>query len=153
MECDLENEVPVPSLNETGPAKLSSSSVTQDDVNETEKVATQFSKYYYELLEKKPHKVGQLYLEHSVLQWDGNPIVTREGIQKFLEGLPSLTFTMMSLDCQQINAAAVGNRKTLIIKTSGRYRASGEVRAFTQQIIITADGDKWRIAADDFRSQ
>lgn len=51
--------------------------------------------------------------------------------------------------------AAVGTKKSFIISMCGQYRVSGvgTVRAYAQQIVITADNDKWRIAVDNFRTQ
>lgn len=49
--------------------------------------------------------------------WDGNPICSREAIQKFIEmKLPSLTFNMSSMDCQSINGEFVTVRPLIGIK-------------------------------------
>ncbi|ODM98500.1 NTF2-related export protein 2 [Orchesella cincta] len=128
-------------------------STTSQD--EALKVAETFCKTYYETVQKKPHLVSQLYLDTPVMIWDGNPILNQQQIQSFFEQLPSLTFSLMALDCHPASALAVGSRKTFFIKAAGLYRVSGpgSQKQFTQDIVLTADGNKYKIAVDTFRTK
>ncbi|CAL8108171.1 unnamed protein product [Orchesella dallaii] len=127
---------------------------TKKDQDDAQDVAEKFCKTYYDTIQKKPHLVSQLYLETSVLIWDGNPLLGQDQIQKCFEQLPSLTFNVMTMDSHPINPLAVGPRKTFIIKTAGVYRVSGpgSQKQFSQDIVLTTEGDKWRIASDTFRT-
>ncbi|CAL8119220.1 unnamed protein product [Orchesella dallaii] len=121
---------------------------------EGHKVAEKFCKAYYETIQKKRHLFSQFYLETSVMIWDGNPVLGRDQIQKFIEHLPSLTFSLNAMDTHPASVLAVGPRKAYFIKIAGMYRVSGPgcQKQFSQDIIVTAEGDKWRIASDIFRT-
>ncbi|ODM87591.1 NTF2-related export protein 1 [Orchesella cincta] len=137
-------------------------STTSQD--EALKVAETFCKTYYETVQKKPHvssKTGFLIIGVAALpghtrdDLDGNPILNQQQIQSFFEQLPSLTFSLMALDCHPASALAVGSKKTFFIKAAGLYRISGpgSQKQFTQDIVLVAEGDKYKIAVDTFRTK
>ncbi|OXA59573.1 NTF2-related export protein [Folsomia candida] len=123
-------------------------------VDEAGKASDDFYRLFYKTLEMRPHRVAQLYLDSAVLIWDGNPYVTSDAIKKFYENLPSLTFSVATVDAQPLPREAVGDQKTFMITTGGSYRVSGVGnRNFSQTFVITAHTDKWKIASDVFRTQ
>jgi len=124
-------------------------------LDEAVKVGEDFVRLYYKTLEQRPHRVYQLYLEASVVIWDGNPHVGTQNLQKFFEDLPSLTFNVVSMDSQPVSNIAVGHeQKSFLINASGTFRVAGSGnRGFLQSFVVTAEGGKWKVASDVFRSQ
>merc|ERR1712071_656841 len=78
--------------------------VLLDQANST---ALEFTKLYYEFIDKKRNVLSKLYMETAVLVWNGNSITGNEEIQKYLEKLPASEHTLLSLDTQPIHEEAI----------------------------------------------
>lgn len=118
--------------------------------------AEEFTKLYYESMDKRRHLMSRYYLDSgaSVLVWNGNGVVGKDEIQKFFMTLPTSEHTLTSLDAQPVLDAAVGNQLTFLILVSGFVKFQDKLtRPFQQNFMITAQGDKWKIASDCFRLQ
>ncbi|KAJ9578367.1 hypothetical protein L9F63_005399 [Diploptera punctata] len=118
--------------------------------------AEEFTKLYYESMDKRRHLMSRYYLDSSasVLVWNGNGVVGKDEIQKFLMNLPASEHTLTSLDAQPVLDSAVGNQLTFVILGCGFVKYQDKVpRPFQQNFMITAQGDKWKIVSDCFRLQ
>ncbi|PSN33876.1 hypothetical protein C0J52_19420 [Blattella germanica] len=68
--------------------------------------AEEFTKLYYESVDKRRHLMSRYYLDsgESVLVWNGNGIVGKNQIQKFFMNLPASEHTLTCLDAQPVLA-------------------------------------------------
>ncbi|XP_067003080.1 NTF2-related export protein isoform X2 [Anabrus simplex] len=123
-------------------------------VDQACRTAEDFTKHYYESVDRRRHLLSRYYLDTAVLVWNGNGTVGKEQIQKFFEDLPTSQHTLTSLDSQPVLGAVVANQLTFLMQVGGfvkfQERAS---RPFQQNFMITAEGDKWKIVSDCFRLQ
>nr|CAD7393448.1 unnamed protein product [Timema cristinae] len=151
-------------------------------VDQACRTAEEFTKLYYESVDRKRHahahiysavigspykrvrrklKLGNFYglmsryyLDTGVLVWNGNGTIGKEMIQKFFEELPSSEHVIGSLDSQPVLDSIVSSQLTCVIQVSGFVRFQDNVsKPFQQSFMITAEGDKWKIACDNFRLQ
>lgn len=98
--------------------------------------------------------MDKLYLDTGLFVWNGNNNAGKDSIKKFYEGLPPTEHTMQTLDSQPIVDKAVSGQLTLLIQVGGMVKyESKQTRPFQQTFMITAQGDKWKIASDCFRLQ
>ncbi|XP_076265111.1 NTF2-related export protein 1 isoform X2 [Rhynchophorus ferrugineus] len=94
-----------------------------------------------------------LYLNSAVLSWNGNGVKGDSDIEKFIKDLPLSDHTLTTLDAQPILDIAVNGQLTFIIQASGTVKYQDKnPKAFQQNFVITAQGDKWKIVSDCFRS-
>lgn len=116
--------------------------------------AEEFTKLYYESVDKRRHLMSRYYLDTGVLVWNGNGTVGKDLIQKFFEGLPPSEHTLTSLDSQPVLDIAVANQLTFLILVCGFVKFQDKLsRPFQQNFTVTAQGDKWKIVSDCFRLQ
>lgn len=98
--------------------------------------------------------MSRLYLENGIAVWNGNGTTGKENIQKYFLELPSTEHSITTLDAQPIIADDTLNQTTLLVMVSGMFRLQGNPqKQFQQTFMITAEGDKWKIASDCFRIQ
>ncbi|KAI4470124.1 nuclear transport factor 2 [Holotrichia oblita] len=76
--------------------------VLRGRVDQACRTAEEFTKLYYESVDKRRHLISRLYLENALLTWNGNGISTSEKIQKFYIDLPSSDHSIITLDSQPI---------------------------------------------------
>ncbi|CAG9840459.1 unnamed protein product [Diabrotica balteata] len=118
------------------------------------KVAEDFTKLYYDTLDKRRHLIARLYLETGLLSWNGNGVTGNENILKFMIDLPPSSFTIQTLDAQPVLDTAVNGQLTFIIQVTGNVKYQDKSpKTFQQNFIITAQGDKWKIVSDCMRLQ
>ncbi|XP_011299326.1 NTF2-related export protein [Fopius arisanus] len=118
------------------------------------RVAEEFTKLYYESLDKRRFMISRLYLDTASLIWNGNGTEGKDAIQKFWLDLPATDHTITTLDAQPITGPAVSEQLTFLVKVSGQVKYQEKTpRPFTQNFLITAVGDKWKIVSDCFRMQ
>ncbi|XP_015586198.1 NTF2-related export protein [Cephus cinctus] len=118
------------------------------------RTAEEFTKLYYESLDKRRYLISRLYLDSAVLIWNGNGIEGKDHIQKFWIDLPSTNHTITTLDAQPITGPAVADQLTFLVKVSGQVKYQEKSsKPFNQNFLITAVGDKWKIVSDCFRAQ
>nr|CAD7593559.1 unnamed protein product [Timema genevievae] len=123
-------------------------------VDQACRTAEEFTKLYYESVDRKRHLMSRYYLDTGVLVWNGNGTIGKEMIQKFFEELPSSEHVIGSLDSQPVLDSIVSSQLTCVIQVSGFVRFQDNVsKPFQQSFMITAEGDKWKIACDNFRLQ
>ncbi|XP_026286532.1 NTF2-related export protein [Frankliniella occidentalis] len=126
----------------------------KDKIRNACNVAEEFTKLYYESIDRMRHQLSRHYIDTAVLVWNGTGSVGKDQIQKFLEALPSSQHTVTSLDCQPVLEEAVAGQFTLLIQAAGHVHfGSGETKPFQQTFLITAAADKWKIVSDCFRLQ
>ncbi|KAG5898089.1 hypothetical protein JTB14_001793 [Gonioctena quinquepunctata] len=118
------------------------------------RVAEEFTKLYYETVDKRRHLMSRLYLDTGLLSWNGNGVTGNENILKFMIDLPATDHVINTLDAQPILDSAVNGQLTFIIQVTGnvKYQEKG-AKTFQQNFIVTAQGDKWKIVSDCFRLQ
>ena len=105
--------------------------------------AEEFTKLYYECVDKRRHLMSRYYLDTGVLVWNGNGTVGKDLIQKFFDGLPPTEHTLTSLDSQPVLDVAVSNQLTFLILICGFVKFQEKIsRPFQQNVLITAQGDK-----------
>uniref|UniRef100_A0A1L8DGV6 NTF2-related export protein n=1 Tax=Nyssomyia neivai TaxID=330878 RepID=A0A1L8DGV6_9DIPT len=123
-----------------------------DKMDQASRTSEEFTKLYYESLDKRRHQMSRLYLNNGVLVWNGNGITGRDDIQKFYQELPVSDHHMNTLDAQPLLDA---NQLTFLIQVSGavKFNSDGLSRPFQQTFIITAEQDKWKIVSDTYRLQ
>lgn len=124
-------------------------------IDDSTRTAEEFTKLYYESLDKKRHQISRLYLDNATAVWNGNGVNGKDGIQKFIEALPSTEHTITTMDVQPIIDDALSNQTTLMIMVSGMSKIPTKQyqKNFQQTFMITAQGDKWKIVSDCFRVQ
>lgn len=124
-------------------------------IDDSTRTAEEFTKLYYESLDKKRHQISRLYLDNATAVWNGNGVNGKDGIQKFIEALPSTEHTITTMDVQPIIDDALSNQTTLMIMVSGMSKIPTKQyqKNFQQTFMITAQGDKWKIVSDCFRIQ
>lgn len=129
--------------------------VTTAEVREATRIGEQFTKVYYESMDKKRNVMAKLYKdEDAVLSWNGHGSKGADAIVKYIFELPPCDHELCSLDVQRIAPDAVQNQIAYLISTSGKVRYKGMRKAgFNQNFIISAEGSKWKIISDVFRLQ
>ncbi|KAK8728406.1 hypothetical protein OTU49_009279 [Cherax quadricarinatus] len=115
--------------------------------------AENFTKLYYEFVDKMRHKLSKLYLEDGKLVWNGNAVDGNTNIQKFYEDLPTSIHSITCLDSQPVREEAVGQQSTIQVTTAGFVTLKDRKYPFNQSFLITAKGDKWKVVSDVFRFQ
>ncbi|KAJ1525047.1 hypothetical protein ONE63_009892 [Megalurothrips usitatus] len=129
----------------------------KDKIRDACNVAEEFTKLYYESIDRMRHQLSRHYMDTALLVWNGTGSVGKDQIQKFLEALPTSQHTVASLDSQPVLEEAVSGQFTLLIQAAGSVHfgtgGSGETKPFHQTFLITAQGDKWKIVSDCFRLQ
>ncbi|XP_011502461.1 PREDICTED: NTF2-related export protein isoform X3 [Ceratosolen solmsi marchali] len=107
------------------------------------RTAEEFTKLYYESLDKRRYLMSRLYMDTAILIWNGNGIEGKDQIQNFWTELPSSDHSVITLDAQPIT-----------VKVSGQVKYQDKApKTFNQNFLITALGDKWKIVSDCFRTQ
>ncbi|KAJ8937762.1 hypothetical protein NQ318_006625 [Aromia moschata] len=107
------------------------------------RIAEEFTKLYYETIDKRRHLMSRLYLETGLLAWNGNGVTGNENIQKFVIDLPPYR-----------PHTAVSGQLTFMIQASGSVKYQDKTpKTFQQNFVVTAQGDKWKIVSDCFRVQ
>ncbi|XP_011502460.1 PREDICTED: NTF2-related export protein isoform X2 [Ceratosolen solmsi marchali] len=115
------------------------------------RTAEEFTKLYYESLDKRRYLMSRLYMDTAILIWNGNGIEGKDQIQNFWTELPSSDHSVITLDAQPITVA---NQLTFLVKVSGQVKYQDKApKTFNQNFLITALGDKWKIVSDCFRTQ
>uniref|UniRef100_A0A336MKH1 NTF2-related export protein n=1 Tax=Culicoides sonorensis TaxID=179676 RepID=A0A336MKH1_CULSO len=126
----------------------------KENISTACRTAEDFTKLYYECIDKKRHQISRLYLDNGLLTWNGNGSAGKESIEKFLQELPSSEHTVSTLDAQPVIDEAVGAQQTLIIQVSGTVKfQDNPSKMFQQTFMVTAQQDKWKIVSDCFRIQ
>lgn len=124
------------------------------NIDELSKTAADFTKVYYESLDRKRHLMARLYLDNAIVVWNGNEVSGKENIQKFFTSLPDTQHTIFTYDAQPVIDDTVANQQTLLLIVSGSIRIKKLVgKPFQQTFMVTAVGDKWKIVRDCFRIQ
>lgn len=95
-----------------------------------------------------------MYMDNGILVWNGNGTNGKDTIQQYLLELPSSEHTISTLDAQPIVDDAVSTQLTFLIQVSGTVKIQGAAsKPFQQTFMLTAQGDKWKIASDTYRLQ
>ncbi|KAL1456304.1 hypothetical protein WDU94_001046 [Cyamophila willieti] len=131
------------------------SKFTSSQIREAARIGEQFTKLYYESMDKKRSVMGKLYKdEDSVLSWNGYGTKGSEAIVKYISELPSCDHELKSMDIQLLPDEAAPNQIAYLISTAGTVRYKNMKKtAFNQNFIISAEGTKWKIISDVFRLQ
>ncbi|XP_044733787.1 NTF2-related export protein isoform X2 [Chrysoperla carnea] len=126
----------------------------KNEISQACRTAEDFTKLYYESIDKRRHLMSKLYLDTGILVWNGNGTSGNDQIQKFLMELPTTDHTLNTLDAQPIIDSAVAGQLTFLIQVSGNVKFQDkQPKSFQQNFMITAQGDKWKIVSDCFRLQ
>lgn len=115
--------------------------------------AEDFTKRYYEYVDKMRHKLSKLYLDAGRLVWNGNVVEGAAMIQKFYEDLPTSLHCLTCLDAQPVRSEAVGQQSTIQVTTSGFVTLKDRKYPFNQSFLVTVKDDKWKVVTDVFRFQ
>lgn len=126
----------------------------KSEVDQACRTAEDFAKHYYENLDKRRHLILRMYMDTSVLVWNGTGTTGKEQIGKFLMDLPVSEHTLWSLDSQRVFAPVSNNKLAYLIKVSGNVKFQSRTpKPFSQTFMITNHDDKWKIVTDCFRFQ
>lgn len=124
------------------------------NIEESSKTAGDFTKVYYDSLDKKRHQMSRLYMDNAIAVWNGNEVIGKDNIQQFFISLPDIEHTVISYDAQPIIDETVSNQQTLLLIVAGTIRIRRNIpKPFQQTFMITAEGGKWKIVRDCFRIQ
>ncbi|KAF8783379.1 NTF2-related export protein 1 like protein [Argiope bruennichi] len=104
-----------------------------------------FSKLFYETMDKKRHLVSNLYLDTATLVWNGNPYVGKENINKFYETLPVSSTDIRSVDAQPILDEYVQGQTTVLVSVSGWISALNVTDLEGLKDLIITDQVKKRV--------
>lgn len=122
-------------------------------IDEACRTAEEFTKLYYENLDKRRYLMSRLYMDAATLIWNGNGVENKENIQKFWTDLPPSEHTIVTLDAQPVTSPGTSTELTFLIKVSGQVKLEEKSsKPFNQTFLITAVGDKWKIVTDCFRA-
>ncbi|XP_021695186.1 NTF2-related export protein-like [Aedes aegypti] len=111
-----------------------------------------FTKLYNETVAKKRHQMARLYMDNGLMVWNGNGANEKDNIQKYFQELPRFEYVMNTLVAQPSIGDAVSSQLTFIIKVSGTVKfQDNSNKPFQKTLMVTAQGDKWKIASDCFR--
>lgn len=98
--------------------------------------------------------MSRLYLDNGIMVWNGNGTTGKDNIQKYFQELPTTEHSVTVIDAQPIVDEATLNQKTILVMTSGYFKLGpNNAKPFQQTFMITAQGDKWKIVSDCFRTQ
>ncbi|XP_071439776.1 NTF2-related export protein [Hetaerina americana] len=123
-------------------------------VDDACRAAEEFTKLYYENLDRRRHMMSKYYLDCGVVVWNGNGVIGKDMIQNLFMELPASESTLTSVDSHPILDAAVGTQQTVLIQVAGFIKFQDKlVQPFQQNFMVTAEGDKWKIVNDCFRFQ
>ncbi|XP_061942410.1 NTF2-related export protein isoform X5 [Apis cerana] len=86
------------------------------------RTAEEFTKLYYESLDKRRYLISRLYLDTATLIWNGNGIEGKDNIQKFWTDLPPSDHSVFTLDAQPITGPEVADQLTFLVKVGGNGR-------------------------------
>lgn len=126
----------------------------RSNIEESSKTAGDFTKVYYDSLDKKRHQMARLYMDNAIAVWNGNEVIGKDNIQQFFVSLPDIEHTVQSYDAQPVIDETIANQQTLLLIVAGTIRIRNKVsKPFQQTFMITAQGDKWKIVRDCFRIQ
>ncbi|KXJ12559.1 NTF2-related export protein 1 [Exaiptasia diaphana] len=130
----------------------------RNSIDSAAQAGEQFSQLYYEMFDKRRHKVPKLYSASSTVVWNGNVINgDLEKLMDFYTNLPSSEHTLYSLDCQPVTENAIPGRNTILIVVEGCVKFEGhKSENFSQNFLLTVEGSSeggqvWRVASDCFR--
>lgn len=111
-----------------------------------------FCELYYNLLDTKRHQLINLYTTSSMQIWNGNPNQGEAKISEFIHNLPSSKHEVLSLDCQPVLDIVTPGQTTILVTVEGTVSYGEEnPECFTQNFMLTAVENKWKIASDCFR--
>ncbi|KAK4008260.1 NTF2-related export protein 1 [Daphnia magna] len=123
-------------------------------IDEACSTALEFTKLYYDCLDKKRNLLCKLYMETAVLVWNGNSVSGNMQIQSFLEKLPASDHQIVSLDAQPIHEEAIKGQPTVMAVVAGIVRFEKKpAQPFCQNFLITAQDTKWKVVSDCLRFQ
>ncbi|XP_011701684.1 PREDICTED: NTF2-related export protein-like [Wasmannia auropunctata] len=123
-------------------------------VDQACRTAEEFTKLYYEYLDKRRYLISRMYMDTANLIWNGNGVTSKDNIQKFWTDLPTSEHAIHTLDAQPITGPEVANQLTFLVKVGGQVKYDEKCsKPFNQTFLITAVGDKWKIVSDCFRAQ
>ncbi|XP_014484145.1 PREDICTED: NTF2-related export protein [Dinoponera quadriceps] len=118
------------------------------------RTAEEFTKLYYENLDKRRYLLSRMYMDTANLIWNGNGVEGKDNIQKFWTDLPTSVHNILTLDAQPITGLEAATQLTFLIKVGGHVKYEEKnAKSFNQTFLITAVGDKWKIVSDCFRTQ
>lgn len=121
-------------------------------MNEAARAGDEFTKLYYEHVDKRKPTLSKLFMENALLIYNGNGFNGTEEITKFINGMPQTEHNMTTLDAQPIIDSSAG--RTILIQVSGTVKIGGQKsKAFQQTFTVTAIEGKWKIVTDCFRLQ
>ncbi|XP_046452224.1 NTF2-related export protein 1-like [Daphnia pulex] len=123
-------------------------------IDEACSTAQEFTKLYYECLDKKRNLVSRLYMDTAVLVWNGSSVAGNMVIQAFLEKLPVSDHQIVSLDAQPVHDEAIKGQSTIMVTVAGIVRYEKKpAQPFCQDFLITAQESKWKVVSDCLRFQ
>ncbi|EFX71857.1 hypothetical protein DAPPUDRAFT_308659 [Daphnia pulex] len=123
-------------------------------IDEACSTAQEFTKLYYECLDKKRNLVSRLYMDTAVLVWNGSSVSGNLVIQAFLEKLPVSDHQIVSLDAQPVHDEAIKGQSTIMVTVAGIVRYEKKpAQPFCQDFLITAQESKWKVVSDCLRFQ
>ncbi|XP_046651063.1 NTF2-related export protein 1-like [Daphnia pulicaria] len=123
-------------------------------IDEACSTAQEFTKLYYECLDKKRNLVSRLYMDTAVLVWNGSSVAGNMVIQAFLEKLPVSDHQIISLDAQPVHDEAIKGQSTIMVTVAGIVRYEKKpAQPFCQDFLITAQESKWKVVSDCLRFQ
>ncbi|XP_043518090.1 NTF2-related export protein isoform X2 [Frieseomelitta varia] len=113
------------------------------------RTAEEFTKLYYESLDKRRYLISRLYLDTATLIWNGNGIEGKDNIQKFWTDLPPSDHSVFTLDAQPITGPEMADQLTFLVKVGGQVKYDDKIsKPFSQCFLIAAMGDKWKITPE-----
>ncbi|XP_014608528.1 PREDICTED: NTF2-related export protein isoform X1 [Polistes canadensis] len=134
-------------------SKIGGQQDLKSKIDEACRTAEEFTKLYYENLDKRRYLMSRLYMDAATLIWNGNGVENKENIQKFWTDLPPSEHTIVTLDAQPVTNPGTSTELTFLIKVSGQVKLEEKSsKPFNQTFLITAVGDKWKIVTDCFRA-
>lgn len=116
-----------------------------------------FSRLFYDTLDKKRHVVSNLYSESATLVWNGNSYQGKDAIMKFYETLPICQNDIRSVDSQHLINEVVLGQTTILVSVSGLVKFTGRPSTlFSESFLLTTQqsatgSNVWKIVSDCFR--
>ncbi|XP_078493931.1 NTF2-related export protein-like [Ciona intestinalis] len=123
-------------------------------IEQSIEAGTKFCNIFYEHFDKTRHKIGKMYHDSAQLVWEGNGVVGKANIEKYLQDLPGCSHRLDWFDCQPILSQFTSGKETIVVATGGTVKYDAHpVRGFTQNFMLTNVDGTWKIITDSFRLQ
>jgi len=124
----------------------------KEKINEAARYADEFTKLYYDHVDKRKPTLNKLFMDEALYVYNGNGFNGKDAIAKFISEMPTTEHNLTTMDAQPILVSPAG--RSILVQVSGTVKIGGQKsKAFQQTFTLTTQETKWKIVSDCFRLQ